>query len=149
MTLIRWQPFREIDTLQRQINRLFDDSFTPSIGKEWREYNYIPAAEIEETEEAIHLKLELPGINIKDLDVQVTREAVSITGERKKETKTEEKGVKKTEFFYGKFERVIPLPSLVKNDNVTAEYKDGVLNLILPKREEEKNKVVKVNLEQS
>ena len=69
-----------------------------------------------------------------------------IAGERKSETKTEENGRTQTEFRYGKFSRVIPLPVKIQNTNVTAEYKDGILNLTLPKAEEEKNKVVKVNL---
>lgn len=82
-----------------------------------------------------------------DLDVQVTENAVSVSGERKEETKTEENGVTKSEFHYGKFHRVVPLPARIQNTNVQAEYKDGILNLTLPKTEQEKNKVVKVNLE--
>ncbi len=102
-----------------------------------------------ETADAIHLKLEVPGMEAKDLDVQVTENAVSISGERKSETKTEDKGITRTEFRYGKFRRVVPLPARIQNTNVTAEYKDGILNLTLPKTEQEKNKVVKVNLEQA
>ena len=83
------------------------------------------------------------------MDVQVTENAVSISGERKSETKTEKDGAIRSEFHYGKFQRVIPLPSKIQNTNVTAEYKDGILNLTLPKTEAEKNKVVKVNLEES
>jgi HSP20 family protein len=104
---------------------------------------------MEGTQEAIHLKLEVPGIEAKNLDVQVTQNAVSISGERKEETKTEEKGVTKSEFHYGKFQRVIPLPARIQNTQVQAEYKDGILSLTLPKSEKEKNKVVKVNLEQT
>ena len=85
-------------------------------------------------------------MDAKDLDVEVSAEAVRITGERKSETKTEEKGVTRTEFRYGKFERVIPLSARIQNDKVQAEYKDGILKLTLPKAEEEKSKVVKVNL---
>jgi HSP20 family protein len=76
----------------------------------------------------------------------VTAEAVAISGERKSETKTEENGMTRSEFRYGKFRRVIPLPTRIQNTNVVAEYKDGILNLTLPKAEEEKNKVVKVEL---
>ncbi len=83
------------------------------------------------------------------MDVQVTENAVSISGERKEETKTEENGVTKSEFHYGKFQRVIPLPARIQNTQVQAEYKDGILSLTLPKAEEEKNKVVNVNLEQT
>lgn len=71
---------------------------------------------------------------------------VSITGERRSETKTEEKGMTRTEFRYGRFQQVLPLPTRVQNNNVQAEYKNGILRLTLPKAEEEKNKVVKVNL---
>jgi len=75
--------------------------------------------------------------------------AVAISGERKSEKKTEDNGRTVTEFHYGKFQRVIPLSARVENTNVTAEYKDGILNLTLPKTTQEKNKVVKVNLEQA
>ncbi|PMB26978.1 molecular chaperone [Fischerella thermalis CCMEE 5205] len=144
MSLIRWQPFQEIENLQQDMNRLFDRLMTRDgerIGT-----NFIPAAEMQETSDAIHLKLEIPGMNAKDIDVQVSAEAVSISGERKEETKTEEKGMTRTEFRYGKFQRVIPLPARVENTNVKAEYKNGILQLTLPKAEEEKNKVVKVNI---
>ncbi|MEA5570203.1 Hsp20/alpha crystallin family protein [Calothrix sp. UHCC 0171] len=145
MALVRWQPFREIDTLQRQMNRLFDEILP--ITTETRDgITFVPSAEIEETPDAIHLKLEVPGMDAKDLDVQVSAEAVSITGERKSESKTEEKGMTRTEFRYGRFERVIPLSTRIQNDKVEAEYKDGILKLTLPKAEAEKNKVVKVNL---
>jgi HSP20 family protein len=146
MTLMRWEPFREIDTLQREMNRLFDDFITPTPRRTNGGLGFAPAAELEETPDAIHVKLEVPGMEAKDLDVQVTAESVLISGERKSETKTEEKGVTRSEFRYGKFERLIPLPSLINHQNVQAEYKDGILNLTLPKAEEEKNKVVKVNL---
>jgi HSP20 family protein len=145
MALVRWEPFREIDTLQRQMNRLFDE-LMPTAREAGNSITFVPAAEMEETPDAIHLKLEVPGMDAKDLDVQVSADSVSITGERKSETKTEEKGMTRTEFRYGKFQRMIPLPARVQNTNVQAEYKDGILKLTLPKAEEEKNKVVKVNL---
>lgn len=146
MTLVRWQPFGEIETLQNEMNRLFNSvlpnaKFSYEMGT-----SYAPPAELEETSEAIVLKLEVPGLEAKDLDVEVTPEAVSIKGERREEIKTEEKGVTRSEFRYGSFQRVISLPSRVQNDKVEAEYKNGILHLNLPKAEEEKNKVVKVNL---
>lgn len=148
MALVRWAPFQEINTLRREMDRLFDgltlDSnavFPNGFGN-----GLTPAIEVHELPEAIELKAEIPGLDAKDLDIQVSAEAVSITGERKSETKTEEKGVIRSEFRYGKFSRVIPLPARVQNDKVQAEYKDGILMLTLPKMEVEKNKVVKVNL---
>lgn len=145
MALVRWEPFREIESLQREMNRLFD-SLTPTTQGNGNGISFMPSAEMEETPDAVHLKLEIPGMEAKDLDVQVTADTVSISGERKSEAKHEEKGITRTEFRYGKFQRVIPLPAKVENDKAQAEYKNGILNLVLPKAEEEKRKVVKVNV---
>jgi len=145
MAMVHWTPFREIESLQREMNQLFD-TLAPTTNGDTGRVSFIPAAEIQETPEAVHLKVEIPGLEAKDLDVQVTAEAVSISGERKSETRTEEKGVTRSEFRYGKFRRVMPLPARVQNDKVEAEYKDGILTLNLPKVEAEKNKVVKVTV---
>lgn len=143
----RGDPFREISLLQREMNRLFDRMTTTGDGEtEIAGSSFIPAAEIHETPEEIKLKIEVPGIEAKDLDVKVTAEAVAITGERKSETKQEDKGMRRSEFRYGRFQRVIPLPSRIQNDNVQAEFNNGVLCLTLPKAEEERNRVVSINL---
>ncbi|MDQ2097267.1 MAG: Hsp20/alpha crystallin family protein [Tychonema bourrellyi B0820] len=145
MTLIRWEPLREMDSLQREMNRLFD-SLTPTVDRTSNAVAFVPLAEMHETPDAIHLKLEIPGMESEDLDVQVTAEAVAISGERRSETQASEKGLTRSEFRYGSFRRVIPLPTRIQNDNVQAEYKNGVLNLNLPKAEVEKNRVVKVQI---
>ena len=132
--------------MQRQLNHLFDDALTFDNLGDFGNFSKIPAAELTQTDDAVHLKLEVPGMEAKDLDIQVMADRVAIAGERKSETKTEENGRTRSEFRYGKFSRVIPLPVRIQNTNVTADYKDGILNLTLPKSEEEKNKVVKVNL---
>lgn len=142
MAMIRWEPLREIDTLQREMNRLFD-TLAPTTPNST---SFFPAVELQETPEAILLKVEIPGVEAKDLDVQVAADAVSIGGERRSEMRTEEKGMMRSEFRYGKFQRVIPLNARVQNTDVQANYQDGILHLTLPKAEEEKNKVVKVNL---
>ncbi len=144
MALVRWEPFREIETLQRQMNRLFDELMP--LTERANEVSFLPAAELEETPEALLMKVELPGIEPKELDVQVTSEAVAISGERKSESHSESQGMKRSEFRYGKFQRVIPLPVRIQNTNVTADYRNGILHLTLPKAEEEKNRVVKVNI---
>ena len=122
---------------------------TPAKWEDWGDltkFSRVPAAELTETEEALHLKLEVPGMEASDLDVEVTADSVSISGERKEESQSEEKGLTRSEFRYGSFSRVIPLPVEIENTNVTAEYKDGILNLTLPKVEAEKTQVVKVNV---
>ncbi|MGB6295781.1 MAG: Hsp20/alpha crystallin family protein [Rivularia sp. (in: cyanobacteria)] len=158
MPITRWEPFQEIerwepfdrepmwslDQMQRQMNRLMERFM--SSGNGGSALNYIPSAEMEETAEEIKLKLEIPGMEAKDLNVDVTENSVSISGERKSETKTEEKGMVRSEFNYGRFERKIPLPAHVQNDKVQAEYKDGILTLNLPKIEGEKHKAVKINV---
>ncbi|MCC5661693.1 Hsp20/alpha crystallin family protein [Nostoc sp. XA010] len=147
MVLVRYNPWQELNAFERHINGLLGDTRVPSARVE-KGFIRVPAAELQETDDAIHLLLELPGLSAKDLDIQVTQDAVHISGERKSKTKTENNGTTSSEFYYGKFQRVIPLSVKVQNTNVTADYKDGILNLTLPKTEQEKNKVVKVNLEQ-
>lgn len=146
MAKLRYNPWQEMNSLQRQLNRLFDDALTANNWDDFGNLSKVPAAELTETEDTLHLKLEVPGIEAKDLDIQVMVDRVAIAGERKLETKSEVNGKTQSEFRYGKFQRVIPLPVRVQNTDVTAEYKDGILNLTLPKAEEEKNKVVKVSL---
>ncbi len=146
MALVRYNPWQEMSHLQRQLNRLFDDALISENWGDFSNLSKVPAAELTETDDALHLKLEVPGMEAKDLDIQVMADRVAIAGERKSETKSEENGRTRSEFRYGKFSRVIPLPTEIQNTNVTAEYKNGILNLTLPKLEEEKHKVVKINL---
>jgi HSP20 family protein len=151
MALIRWEPFREIEGLQRQMNRLFDQMMSPEFSDRLGErvgegMSFMPAAEMHETADEVKLRMEIPGIDPNDLDVRVTAEAVAVSGERKAETKTEEQGMRRSEFRYGRFQRIIPLPARIQNNNVQAEFKNGVLCLTMPKAEEEKNRVVRLNL---
>ncbi|BAZ14079.1 heat shock protein Hsp20 [Calothrix sp. NIES-4071] len=136
--LVRRNPWNEFNAITNQLDSLFAELQAPTFRT--------PAAELHETDEAVHLKLELPGVEAKDVDIEVTENAVKVVAERKTETSTEENGRTRSEFYYGKFQRVIPLRARIQNTAVTAEFKDGILNLTLPKSEAEKNKVVKVNL---
>jgi HSP20 family protein len=143
MALIRWQPFQEMETLRRQMDQMFDEMTALNRNSQatWQ-----PAIELQDTEENVILRAEIPGIEGKDLDVRVTREAVAITGEHRYEKKAEEKGFFRSEFRYGKFGRVIPLPVAVQNDQVKADFTNGILTLTLPKVDAAKNRVVKLNL---
>ena len=136
-----WQPWREIETLRHQFDQMFDDLTQASNDRTWT-----PAVELKDEGNHIILRAELPGIDTKDLDVQVMREAVSLAGEYRTEAKTEKNGFYRSEFRYGKFQRVIPLPVAIENTQVKADYKDGILNLTLPKAAEVRNQVVKLNL---
>ncbi|RUT02262.1 molecular chaperone [Dulcicalothrix desertica PCC 7102] len=136
--LVRYNPWNEMNAITRQLDSLFQDFQAPTFRT--------PAAELHETDEAVHLKLELPGVEASYVDIEVSENAVKVVAERKAETKTDENGKVRSEFYYGKFQRVISLRARIQNTAVTTEYKDGILNLTLPKSETEKNKVVKVNL---
>lgn len=155
MSLVHYNPWRKIDNLEHRLHHLhpehrFNSLFDNLISTESNDVNrftQITTAELTETDSTFNLKLEIPGMKAEDLDIQVTQEAVSISGERKEGTKTEEKGHTRSEFYYGKFQRVVSLPVRIQNTNVTAKYENGVLSLTLPKMIEDKNKVVKISLE--
>ena len=144
MALVRWNPNRELDSLQREMNHLFDDVFTLST-RQNNVSGFTPVAEIEEHGDNYYLRFEVPGLNKDDLDIQVTADTVSISGERKSSIQTED-GVTRSEFRYGSFSRGVTLPGRIDHQNVVADYSDGILSLALPKAEEEKNKVVKVSI---
>jgi HSP20 family protein len=162
MAIVRYNPWSEMNSLQRQLNRMFDDVLTPATLADFGNFSKVPAAELTENEENLVLKLEVPGMQPAELNIEATAKSISISGERKSETQAEEEGKTrlsegvlkdtpadisfKTEFRYGSFQRVISLPVRIKNTEVKAEYKNGILHLTLPKAEAEKNKVVKVNL---
>jgi len=137
------QPFTEIETLREQLDKVFDQraATRDNSGATW-----MPALELVDAGDNFVLKAQLPGIDPKDIDVQVTPEAISISGERRYENTEEKSGYVRSEFRYGKFHRVLPLPTHIQNDSVQAEYKDGILMLTLPKVTEARNKVVKINL---
>lgn len=105
-----------------------------------------PGAEIYETDDALYFNLKIPGMETKDLDIQVSEEAVFIVGERKSRTKKEAKGNTRSEFYYDKYQCIIPLNTKIQNADIIAEYKNLILNLTLPKSDSQQNKVVKINL---
>ncbi|MFN7245105.1 MAG: Hsp20/alpha crystallin family protein [Microcystis sp.] len=135
MAFTLYSPFLEINSVQRQIDQLFQEVLptTSSVSR--------PPVEISVNEDSVQLKIELPGVDIKDIDVEVSKQMVAINGQRQRPAEVEN-----SEFYYGKFSRLITLPVEVQNSQVTANYQDGILYLTLPKAAAEKNKVVKVNL---
>jgi HSP20 family protein len=145
MLMRYWQPFTEMETLREQLDKVFDQR---AATRDNSEAAWMPALELADAGDNFVLKAQLPGIDPKDIDVQVTREAISISGERRYENRDDKSGYVRSEFRYGKFHRVLPLPAHIQNDSVQAEYKNGILMLTLPKVTEARNKVVKINLAQ-
>ncbi|PSB00604.1 Hsp20/alpha crystallin family protein [Merismopedia glauca] len=143
MAIVRFSPFHEFETLRNQMDRLFEDLTNNNYRSD---IHWQPAVEMSDQENNIVVKASLPGVEPKDIDVSVSRNAVKITGEHTYENKTENKGFYHSEFSYGRFERTIKLPVAVQNDQVKAEFNNGILILSLPKVEGDQNKVVKVKL---
>jgi HSP20 family protein len=147
MTLIRWQTLPEFETVRRQMER-FVDELTPNYEALAKrvDIDWTPAIELETQPDAFILRAQLPGIDPQAVDVQVSRTGVSLAGERKLVSPAEDKGYVRSEFRYGKFYRVITLPAAVQNEQVQADYTDGILTLTLPREQTVRPTVVKVNL---
>ena len=141
----KWEPFSEMETLRKEMDRLFSQ-FIPEMGRERNEFTVIPSAEMNETDAEIHLKFEVPGMTADDLNIEVTDTAVVIRGERRSESKTEDEHMTRSEFHYGKFERVVPLSSQIVKDEVSAEYNNGILSLVLPKSSTPETQTVKIKV---
>jgi len=132
-TLARWEPFRGITSLHEQINRLFDD--LPFPGREDSALtSWAPAVDIYETEQELVVKADLPEVDPKDLDIRVENNVLTIRGERKFEKNVNEDNYLRVERAYGSFSRSFSLANTVNTESIKADYSNGVLTLIIPKR---------------
>jgi HSP20 family protein len=138
-------PFRGASTLQDQINRLFNDAFDRTEG-ESNLTAWAPAVDISENEHELVVKADLPGVDAKDLDIRVENNVLTIRGERKFEKKVNEDNYLRVERAYGSFSRSFALANTVNPEGIKADYQNGVLTLVVPKREEAKPKQIKVNV---
>jgi HSP20 family protein len=145
-TLTQFQPFRGVSTLQDQINRLFSETFDRS-SDEANLTPWAPAVDIFETEQNLVVKADLPDIKPEELDIRVENNILTIRGERKFEKKVNENNYLRVERSYGSFSRSFSLASTVNTEAIQADYKNGVLTLSIPKREEAKPKQIKVHVE--
>src|SRR6185437_5416010 len=149
MTVItRWDPFREFSTLQERINHLFRESAANSGDEALTTSNFAPPVDVYEDEHNVTLKIEVPGIDEKDLDIQVENNTLTVHGERKFENEEKEENYRRVERQYGSFTRSFTLPNTVNADEVKANYEKGVLKISLPKKPEAKPKQIKVNVGQ-
>ena len=137
--------FRGVNTLQDQINRLFNDAFERG-SEESNLTTWAPAVDINENEHELVVKADLPGIDPKDLDIRVENNLLTIRGERKFEKKVSEENYLRVERAYGSFSRSFSLANSVNPEGIKADYQNGVLTLNIPKREEAKPKQIKVNI---
>jgi len=145
--LTRWEPFREFATLQDRINRVFRDSYSGAGQDEaLTTSSFAPAVDVYEDEHKVSLKIEVPGIDEKDIDVRVENNTLTVHGERKIEKEEKEENYRRVERQYGSFTRTFTLPTTVDTENVSANYDKGVLKITLPKKAEAKPKQIKVNI---
>jgi HSP20 family protein len=145
--LTRFEPFREVATLQDRMNRLFRDTFNQAGGDEsLTTSTFAPAVDVYEDEHTVTLKIEVPGIDEKDIDVRIENNTLTVHGERKIEKEEKEENYRRVERHYGAFTRTFTLPTTVDSENVAATYDKGVLKVSLPKKAEAKPKQIKVNV---
>lgn len=155
MALIPWRsndiwftPFQDIERLQDEMNRLFNTSLSKSSGhrRGAQEDLWAPAVDIRDSKDSIVVKADIPGINREDIDVTIQDDILIIKGEKRVDKEEKEENYLRTERVYGSFSRAIQLSSPVENERVKATYKDGVLELVLPKKAEAKPKQLKIDV---
>jgi HSP20 family protein len=148
MALIRWDPFREMSSLQERMNRLFSDFRGRPLGgeEEISQGAWVPPVDIYETPESLVLKAELPGIGRENINIEVKDSTLTLKGEKKFEKDVSDENYRRVERTYGAFQRAFTLPSTIQQDKVKAKFKDGILEITLPKMEEAKPKQIKVDV---
>ncbi len=148
MTIIKWSPARDIASLQQGINRLFEDVFSQSGGYDsetmgaWR-----PPVDIIDTEAAIIIFVEIPGVDKDMVDIEVKENVLSISGERTVDSSSGSGSYMRSERVFGRFARSFALPAMLPTDKITASFKDGVLKITIPKPEQEQPCKVSINVE--
>jgi HSP20 family protein len=145
MTVVRWDPFRDLNLLQDRMNRLFDDA-----GRSWRNdepaatTTWSPSVDIFETEGEIVVNAELPGMERKDIALHLENNVLTLRGERRFQKETKDENYHRIERSYGNFSRSFSIPATVDEEKIRADYKDGVLKIMLPKKEQAKPKQIKI-----
>lgn len=140
-----WRPLQE---LRKEMDRIFQEFFGRSYFPErWEMVEWTPAVDVSETEDAVIVKADLPGVKPENIEINIVDNVLTIKGEKKREVEEKKESFYRVERFYGSFMRSIQLPTEVEIDKVKAQYKDGVLKITLPKKPEEKKKVIKIEVE--
>jgi HSP20 family protein len=147
MELIRWNPMRDMFSFRHQMNHLFDDVFKPVVRGDSRlsMWNWNPTVDIYDNDENIVIKAELPGIDKKDIVIDVKDGVLTLKGERSFDNEVKEEKYYCRERTFGKFERVFRLPADIDPEKISADYKDGILKIDIPKPEEQQPKQITVH----
>ena len=147
MTLVRWEPVRELSSLQGEMNRLFNAFFdTPMPGGPGGQRRWVPAMDLVETDEDFVLRADLPGMTRDDLAIELEDNVLTVSGERKAEHGDRQEGFVRVERSFGRFSRSLTLPDGVDADGIRAEFHDGVLEVRVPEPEQRKPRKVQIGV---
>jgi HSP20 family protein len=144
MALVRWEPSEGLASLRREMDRLFEGFFERGPRGLGNLSAWEPAVEVADTKDSVIIKAQMPGIPKDNIQVHVTDDSITLKGEMKEEEKTEEKNYSRREFRYGAFSRTIALPATVQADKATAQLKEGILEITIPKNEKAKVKEIPI-----
>lgn len=148
MALLKWDPFKDLLFLQERMSRIFDEALMQYKGSSGLSGGaWFPPVDIYESGDRIVLKAELPGVEIKDVSVEVDENVITLKGDRKLNKGMNMENYHRMERFYGTFQRVFSLPNVVDKNEITANFKDGVLEITVPKVVEESQKSIKINVD--
>jgi HSP20 family protein len=147
MALVRWEPVRELSTLQNEMNRLFSSFFdTPTNGQETGLRRWVPAMDLVETDDHFVLRADLPGLDAGDVNIEVEDNVLTLSGERRAEHESKREGFYRVERSFGGFRRSLTLPEGVDLEQIAANFDKGVLEIVIPKPEQRKPRKVAISV---
>src|SRR5579872_3293441 len=146
MTITRWDPFREIAAWQHRVNNALQEYNQPQNEELFSSGSFLPPVDILENEHDFVLKLEIPGVDQKDVQITLENNTLSVRGERKLEKEEKEESFRRVERRYGTFVRTFTLPNTIDPEHVNAEYANGILKITLAKKQEAKPKQIKIGI---
>lgn len=146
MTLVKWNPRRSLFDFPRGIDQFFETFFSPISEEEASIPAFNPAVDIKEKEKELQVTAELPGINKEDVKVSLKDDLLTISGEKKSKKEVKDENHYRMERVYGSFHRCFRLPNIVDSENISADFKDGVLNIRIPKLKEALPKQIEVKI---
>jgi HSP20 family protein len=150
MSIVKWNPLRELETMRRDMERLFEEFFEPAPRRRWRWLSRAeaetvsPSIDMYDRKDEIVVKAELPGVEKEDIDLTISENSLTIKAESKKDEEVKEEDYYSREIHYGTYTRTLTLPAEVDSSKAKATFKNGILEIVLPKKEEAKPKEIKV-----
>ena len=146
MAIVKYNPFRELRTMQDQMNRMLDMAWNREFGEELKEGVWQPPVDIYEDEQSVVIKAEVPDVDQKDIEVRIENNTLTLKGERKHSSEIKKENYYRVERYFGQFQRSFSLPQSINQEKVQATCEKGILTITLPKREEVKPKQISVEV---